>query len=334
MSLDNLEPTAIDTAMTDFIAETQKEFQDSFLAEEALEAPAPQDQGTVTAEPVLTPEAPKEGPTDRGLERLIAREMELRERENALSREKAEVEAYRARFKELEARALPEDYINQIKLSPSEGLRRLGLDPDEIVRNALAEKLGDKAPPEMRELLEKTRLRREMEALKAQVQEGERRQAAQTYFNQVANGARDFLGKSEEISKDAPTVAHVAKNNPDRAYQEIMEEIVRDAQVRATREPNGDVMSYAEAAKRVEARWSAMKSLLVPVTPESNPGAASMTQVADTKQNVAKETPKSPPSTIKPPERPLAPWLQTSKSEEDAIRAAIDEWRRAESVKR
>lgn len=331
MSIENQEPTEIDTAMADFISEAQKEFaydpEDHAApvspSPEALEAPAPAPAGeeTKVAEAVI----PAPAPEDRGLERLIAREMELRERETAFSREKAEMEAVRARVRELESKQVPEDILTQIKLSPNEGLRRLGLDPDEIVRNALAEKLGDKAPPEVRELLEKTKLRREMESLRAQVMEAERRQAAQAYYNQVANGAREYLVKGEEISKHAPTVAQVVKHNPDRVHQEIMEEITRDAQVRASREPNGNVMSYEDAAKRVEARWSAMKSLFAPESP------AVASTPAPTMQNVAKETPKPPPSQIKPPEKPLAPWLQTSKSEEDAIRAAIDEWRRAES---
>lgn len=317
----------IDTAVNEFIASAQAEFGEPEVTPEVVEA-APE----VPAAPETPAPAPVL-PDERGFERLIARELELRERETAFSREKAEVEAYRNRIRELEARAVPEDFYDKIKLSPNETLRSMGIDPDEVVRTALAEKLGDKAPPEVRELLEKTRLRREMEALKAQVQEAERRQAAQAYYNQVANGARDFLGKGEELSKHAPTVATVAKANPDRVHQEIMEEITRDASVRAAREPNGNVMSYEDAAARVEARWSAMKSLLgvsvaSPETPASTP------LVADTKQNVAKETPKSPPSTIKPPEKPLAPWLQASKSEEDAIRAAIDEWKRAEAAKR
>ena len=324
-------PTEIDTAVESFIADTKEEFRYEDPTETAVPVEAAPEVPVTPEAPVVPSALTEVKPEDRGLERLIAREMELRERETAFGREKAEVEAYRTRIKELEACAIPEDFHNKIKLSPSETLRSIGLDPDEIVRTALAEKLGDKAPPEVRDLMEKTRLRREMEALKAQVMEGERRQAAQAYYTQVANGAREYLGKAEEISKHSPTVAHVAKSNPDRVYQEVMEEITRDAQVRAAREPNGNVMSYDDAVKRVESRWSAMKSLLIPQGP--NPVDASTPQVAETKQNVAKETPKSPPSTIKPPEKPLAPWLQATKSEEDAIRAAIDEWRRAESIK-
>jgi hypothetical protein len=315
-------PTEIDSEVNSFISDISKEWEEA--PPEETPAPVVQAPEAVNKEGENT----VEDPTERGLERLVAREVELREREAKLTGAEEEIKALRARLSELEPRALTPELLDKIKLRPADGLRALGLDPDEVVRTALMEKLGDKAnTPEMRDMLEKARLRKEMETLRHQVMEAERRQAAQAYYATVESGARDYVKNVEGLSKHAPTVAVVAKTNPDRVHQEIMEEITRDATTRASREPNGDVISYQEAAMRVDKRWSAMKALLV----ESNPsvaGTAPPAQSPKTTELVAKETPKPPPSTVKPPERPLAPWLQTSKEDDEAIREAVMEWHR------
>lgn len=319
------EKTEIDTAMESFISEAQKEFAEPLIEEAPVTPVEPTQEATGEQENTATP-VPPQDPTERGIERLVSREMELREREARLTSAEKEMETLRSRLRELEPRAVTEDLLNQIKLSPSQGLRALGLDPDEVVRAALVEKLGDKAnDPELKEMMEKTRMRREFESLKAQVQMAERQRAAQEYYSKVASGANEYVRNHDGLSKHAPTVATVAKSNPDHVFQEIMEEITRDANVRAAREPNGDVISYEEAASRVEKRWAAMKNLLSPVIQASTPAP---------KTSVEAKTPAvSPPSTIKPPERPLAPWLQRKTTEEEAIRLAISEWQRAEGQK-
>lgn len=326
-------PTAIDQEVNSFIADIAKEF----VPEEEV-APEPASQAKLEAPP--TPGETQnsvEDPTERGLERLVAREVGLREREKDAETAKREVEALRARLSELEPRALTPELLDKIKLSPQDGLRAIGLDPDEIVRTALMEKLGDRAnTPEMRDMMEKVRLRKEMEALKAQVQEAERRNAAQAYHAQVTAGAQQYVKDVDGLSKHAPTVATVAKTNPDRVFSEIMEEITRDAAFRASREPNGDIISFQEAAQRVDKRWSAMKALLgadLTAPSEVNPGKPASIEPPKTNSE-AKIQPKTPPTTIKPPERPLAPWLQTSYDDEEALREAMLEWKRLESTRR
>lgn len=328
-------PTEIDNQVSQLISQIAAEQADEVITGEA---PAQEAPGTPeTAPPGPAPEVTNDPAAERGLERLVAREIELRERETKVKGVEQEVEALRARLRELEPRALSQEHLDKIRLSPTEGLKALGLDPDEVVRQALVEKLGDKAnDPAMREMLERSRMRKEMEALRAQVQQAEMRQAAQAYFTQVNTGARDFVSDTEGLSKHAPTVAYVAKSNPDRVHQEIMEEISRDAAVRAAREPNGDVIPYDEAARRVEARWSAMKSLLIAgVSPPSVPNTAQNALNETPKTSAgANQTPKPPPSTIKPPDRPMAPWLQANKHEDEAIREAMLEWQRLENAKR
>ncbi len=315
------EKTELDTQMEAFIADAEKEFtpEPEAAPAEVTTAPDTAQENTAAAEKVST------DPAERGLERLVSREMELREREARLSGTEKEMEAMRTRLRELESRQISEDLLTQIKLSPSQGLRTLGLDPDEIVRQALVEKLGDRADvPEVKEMMERNRLRREMEALKAQVREQEMARAAQEYFGRIASGANEFVRNPSGLEKHAPTVATVAKSNPERVYEEIMEEITRDAQVRASREPNGEPIPYEEAAKRVEKRWSVLKQLLVPVVPGENPGKASMSS-----PKTPVEAQKTPPNTIKPPEKPLAPWLQKKVDEEEALRLAIAEYHKA-----
>lgn len=325
-------PTEIDTQVNDFISEISKEF----IPDEP--APAPVAAAPVIeapADPAKPAEQPNSvaDPTERGLERLVAREVELREREKNVESASKEIETLRARLQELEPRALTPELLDKIKLSPSDGLRALGLDPDEVVRTALMEKLGDRAnTPEMRDMMEKVRIRKEMEALKSQVQEAERRQQAQAYFAQVSTGANEYVKNTEGLSRHAPTVAEVAKHNPDRVFQEIMEEITRDASVRSAKGDTGDIISYQEAAMRVDKRWSAMKAMFVPSTPTVSPSPAGMTPATTPVE--AKTEVKSPPTTIKPPDRPLAPWLQGEKDLEDGISAGIQEWKRIESANR
>jgi hypothetical protein len=336
-------PTQIDQDMEAFIAETQKEFSD--LANEALDdvpvqasdsgAPAIPDPA-VSGEPAATPEVPAEpkaeDPTERGLDRLVAREVELRSREDKIKGAEAEIEALRSRLRELEPRALSPELLNKIKLSPQDGLRAIGLDPDEIVRTALMEKIGDKATPEIKEMMERTRMQREIESLRAHVLDAERRQAAAAYYNNIESGARKYAGDVTGFSKDAPTVAHVAKSNPERVFHEIMEEITKDAAARSAREPNGDVISYEEAAKRVEGRWSLMKSLFSGPEPTPQAPPAASTPAKTTAE--AQTQPKSPPKpTVQPPDRPIAPWLQRSTDLEEGVRAGLDEWRRFETKK-
>lgn len=326
---DFLQPTDLDVAVKDFIAETQKEFE-TLPDEEPQIDVAPSQEVTTEQVNTVPAQTPVTDPAERGLERLVAREVELRERESAFERRMAEVEAMQRRINDLEARALSDETLSQIRVNPREGLGKIGLDADELVRTTLVERLGDKAnDPEIKALMEQNRMRREMEALKAQIQQSERQRAAQEYYSRIASGANEFVRNQDGLGKHAPTVAAVAKTAPDRVYSEIMEEITRDAAMRAQREPNGDVITYEEAAKRVEKRWADLKTLFV--VPSQAPAAPASMSTPETKQNMAKDNVRTPPSTIKPPEKPLAPWLQRTESEDEALRLAIAEFRRAES---
>lgn len=318
-------PTELDNQVESFISDIAKEF----TAEP--ETPEPAATPKLEAPPTPGPQENSEpDPAERGLERLVAKEIDLRERENKIASAQEEIKALRSRLSELEPRAITPELLDKIKLSPQDGLRAIGLDPDEVVRAALMEKLGDKAnTPEMKEMMERVRLRKEMDALRAQVQMAERQKAAREYYETVASGAKAYVSNIDGLSKHAPTVAQVAKTNPDRVHAEIMEEISRDAAYRAQAEPNGDVITYQEAAQRVDKRWSAMRALLAPQSMVEPPANAS---TSEPKTNApAAQSPKTPPATVKTPDRPLAPWLQHKKDDEEAINEAIMEFRKLES---
>ncbi len=330
--------TEIDVAAADFIKSMEAEYKTAEPVDEVLVSdsdsvatPVENSADGTTPAPVTTePQSNTvEDPTERGLERLVAREVELRTRETALAGKEAEIAALRARLGELESGVLSPELVNKLKHSPTDGLRALGLDPDDVIRLALAEKMesmGKPLDPAIAAKFEQSKTRKEVEALRAQLMESERKAAATAYYNQIASGAQQYVLNSE-LSKHAPTVAVVAKTAPDRVFAEIMEEITRDAQVRAVREPNANPMSYEDAAKRVEARWSDYSKLLNPNPVASTPQAKTTAPA----QPAVNPPPKTNP-TVKPPERPLAPWLQTVDIVEDGIKAGIMEYRRSEGV--
>lgn len=326
-------PTELDKTADAFI----KELSAKFTPEEANEEQHDQDtKGNEAGTGEIPETAAKEGAEasentvqdpgkseDRGLERLVEREVALRTRESSLEARERALADVEARIKTLEARALPEDIKNRWEYAPEEAMRAMGLDPDMVVRQVIASRLGDKAPPEIQNTLESARIKKEMSELRNQLLEHQRMIAAQQFVAQVQAGARNYINSG--IGQDVPTVASVAKTNPDRVYREIMEEISKDARERAHAEPNGDALPFAEAAKRVEARWAEFKALVVPA---GTPPQQTNTTGAATVQKPNNTT--TPPSTIKPPDKPIAPWLQKTDIEDEGIRAGLAAFRKSQ----
>ncbi len=312
-------PSELDTAANDFIKELAAEYKaEPPAVEEAPVATAPPPQENTVTPP---PEAPK--PEDRGMERLVEREVALRTRESELSAREQRAQAMEERVKQLEAKAIPDDLINRFEYSPEEALTAMGLDPEQVVRQVIANRLGDKADPSVKHTIDNAKIKREINELKARLHEQQRAAAAQAFVAEVQAGAREYVNKG--IGENVPTVAAVAKVNPGRVYQEIMEEISRDAGTRAAKDPSGDVLSFPEAAKRVEARWAEFKALVTPANPVPTP--------ASTTSPAAIVPGAKAPSVIKPSDRPIAPWLQRGDLEEDGIKAAMAEFNRSEGTR-
>lgn len=330
--------TEIDRGVEDFITSIQSEFKTAELEAIPDEGAGPQGAGGDT-EAKLAPDAaggqgspqpvsPGEAPgSEVGAKPApdIAREVALATREQALvagEKNRAELEA---RVKELEARQVPADLVGALHNAPGATLRAMGLDPDNFVKLYLAEKMGDKAPPALRDSIRTTAQDQKIARLEQELTNYQRTQQAQAYIARVEAGAREHVTKLGD-SKDAPTVAKVAKANPDRVTREIMDEIRADAREKMGRDPNGQPLSYEEAARRVEARWADV-ALAV-----SGPGAstvAAATPVEKQEDKTKSNQPKPTPT----PKKPLAPWLAANQADVESagVREALAEYKRIEA---
>ncbi len=316
-------PSEIDSAVDAFIKEAATKYKYEEPGEAVTEAPA-------EVAPQIPPGASKEAQEntvaeppkveDRGIERIVEREVALRAKEQAIFAREEQMRGMEEKIKAMEARMLPPDLIDRFEYSPEDALKAMGLDPDQVVRQVIANRLGPEADPSIKNTVENSKMKREMAELRAELRNHQMRIQAQEFVTKVQTEAREYISKGT-LEQDAPTVASVAKSNPDRVHREIMEEISRDAQVKAQRDPNGAVLSFDEAAKRVEARWSEFKGFFSPSTP-AQPQTSMPTREAIVPKPANPST-SSPGSTTKPPERPLAPWLQRKDVEEEGIKAAI-----------
>lgn len=305
-------------------AETQNADPAIVEADAALAAePAAPSEVVDAATPEKTPAA-----EDRGMERLVAREVEFRAKAQDVEAKFARISEYETRIKDLEARQLPDDLAFNLRTNPHATLESMGISPDDLVRRVIATRLGDQVPEKLKEELHRDETQRQIHELRNQIAQRDAAAAARTFVEQVNAGAREYVTKG--VGEYAPTVAKVAKANPERVYSEILAEISADARSRAAREPNGDVLSYQEAAKRVEARWADLAGVFTP-NPASTPAQAPTTTVPGAKNGNPPQQPSTP--SIKPPERPLAPWLQDKSGDDAGIKAGLMEYRRLQGTK-
>ncbi len=265
---------------------------------------------------------------ERGVQRLVTRELAAKEREAAADAKERSVKAQMAELAGLQGLKSSKEQSAQMATDPVGVMKAWGHDPEVIIRLALAQQLqatGQPVPEKLQKFVEKAETTREINTLRAQVAQQAQAREAQDYFNTVSNGAREYVNKS--VGDSTPTVALAAKANPDRVHREIMEEIVRDSNLRAASDPTGDPLSYDAAAKLVEARWVELKKLLL--------GEAQVQNGKSAAQNAMKPKSTTPPAS-KPAARPLAPWMKGSEKtlEDQGIEEAMREYNRAESVRK
>lgn len=324
-------PTELDNLAESYIKEFAKEFNETELQTAAPDPETPpSEQENSVAPPVQpeTPPAPEAKPEERGLERLVEREVALRSREAEIAAREAKFAEMEQRLRELETKRVPDDWREKAEYAPEEVLKQMGLDPEMVVRQIIANRLGPDAPPEVKQTVESAQIKKQINELKRELAEHQQRAAAAAFVAQVEAGARQYVEKG--IGENAPTVAAVAKANPMKVYREILEEIAQDANMKSARGLGGDVLSYDEAAKRVEARWSEFKTYFAPAAPsgsQTTPTPASTPAPAANAQGANKPT----PPVTKPPDRPIAPWLQHRADEDEGIKAAVAEFIRLEN---
>lgn len=270
-------------------------------------APAP------PAETVV--EKPRVAGEQEALAKFVEREVALSRERDALDRLRAEVdarmtalEAAQAKFKDMEG--LDPDAIRN---KPWDVLARAGVDPDLAVQMRLAEKLGSKAPKELLDAIANAKRDAEIRELRQEMQRRDIEAANRTFFQQVHDGAAAYV--RGEI-KNAPSLAAMAKEDAGAAHQEIMDEIIRDANARKDKDPNGNVISYEEATRRAEARLARYAKVFSPKPPVTTP-----TQEVKTGASTAV---KPPAPTIT---RPLGYWQNPDREalREAAIREALAE---------
>lgn len=336
--VDNSAGDPTDALAADVISQIETEYADAAL--EALPDGEAEVVAEETAEPtqeVSTEEATEEGETDRGLERLVAREVALREAETSLKAREAkatELEKENASLKE-QLSTVPTNFIDELRFRPMEALEAAGHDPDHVVRLILAAKMqkdGKPVPSELRNAIRDADYDYKLKTQERKLADIEQQRASATFVAKVESDAREYVTKG--ISKDAPTVVQVAKANPDRVFNEILDEIGRDARSRA-QEPGAQLIPFDEAARRVEKRWAEMKSLFgassekEASTSAGEKKSTSPAPGASTKQNTA-------PRGTTPPTKPLikAKPKTQEELEKEGIDVAMAEYKRVEQAKR
>lgn len=309
-------PDAGDPATDALAAKTIAELEKEFAYQEPVpgegEAPevttAPQ---TPAETPPGTPpaETPKP-PSDAGLERLVAREVEIRERERAIDARETAVRA-----KEGVKDPSLQNLMTGLRTDPEAALKAAGVDVDHAVRLIIAKRLGEKAPPELRAAVRDAEIQRELNELRAHNESMRATAANRDFYVQVSNSAREYVNTG--ISKDAPGLSELAKDSPDWVHERVIEEITRDAQERVARRDTSDaLLSFPDAAKRVEKKFAPVLSRS---TKQSTSADATTAQKPASPQTSAPPAPNKQPSAPKP----LRPWQMHS--EQDLLDAGIKE---------
>lgn len=300
--------------------EFEQEAQD-FSAE--AEPTAEQEQEPTDPEPESDPDDgdPKFA---RGIQRVVQRELAAKAREEAAAAREAAAEAKLAELRSLQGLKSTKELMEMAELDPIGMMKAMGKDPDTIIKLALAQQLGDGAPQALKDFARGYETKRETAAVRAELAAMKQAQAQQEYFNTISLGAREYVKKVGD-SKTLPTLARAATVDSQYVHDEIMEEIVKDARVRGAQDPDGDPITYEEAAKRVEQRLSRIAKLT------GSPGVQNRTNAAA--KNAMKPN-VTPPST-KSPAKPLAPWQNKSSNvEEDGLREAMLVYERMEAEKK
>ena len=330
---ENLNALAAD-AIKDIAAEFQAEESANWLEEnpeEGTEDPEAEVDPDADPEAEPEPEAEDEEVFDpkmaNGIERVIARELAAKERETKAEGAVKAAEARIAELKGLEAKyeglKSTKELAEMASHDPMGAIAALGHDPVTFVRLAMAQSLGDKAPPELQEFARDAARNTKIAALEAKLAQSERKAAEAAYFNTVSTEAQKYVN-DPGTHKKYPTLAKLNVADSAFAHREIMEEIARDARERAAADPNGQHLSYEEAAKLVEKRAATWAKLLgnAPTNTKPAPGQAA----------TQGKKPNATPPTTKAPARPLKPWEVKDDLQEQGFQEAMREFHRYEAA--
>lgn len=269
----------------------------------------------------------------RGIQRVVARELAAKEAEARAEAKLAELKAMQSELASIKGLKSTKELAEKADFAPVEVIKALGKDPETFIKLALAQHMGDSAPEELKKFAEKASTQREIDALKSQLANQAKANEAREYYAKKDAEARQYVHtlKAKPDSKTLPTLSSAVAIDADYVHREIMEEVVRDAQIRAAQDPDGEPMSFADAARNVEARWAKLKSLLVGKAPTVQNGKT----VASTAQMNGKKPASVSPPNPKPPAKPLAPWMKSGKDIYDqGLEEAMREFHRVEAERK
>lgn len=230
---------SVSKTISDYIAKVEAEENEAALAEMKVDEETEGDAETVEKTSEEKPlEKSNENKEDPGLQRLMAREEEVRKKE--VDFDKRVADAVKAKLPDVRGK------------SPAEVLKSLGIDPDLALKQMMYEKASPDNPvrAKLGEELRDWNVKRELETMKAQLEARDMEAQRSQYFQTVADGARKHVESVDE--KVAPVFAEVAKAKPDYVHKKIMQVIISDAKDRLARGEDGDPLSYADAVKAVE----------------------------------------------------------------------------------
>ena len=311
---------AFNAALKDSISEISNEYAPGPEDDEAPADDLDHDKGpdNVETKSEPEPEGTEDAPEDKespeiakGVQRLVQREVALQAKEQAFQARESRAAQLEQENAKLRAQVPAQAIQEQMATSPTEAIKALGHDPETVVRLMIAEQLkaaGKPVPPELQKFIEKSETDRKIKTLEAKIKENEAATQTAAYVNAIAAGGREYVKTVPE--KAFPELAKLTKTNPDRAHREIMEEITADAQRRMAADPNGQPLTYPEAAKRVEARLNDWKAIFTPASGPATNGSPT---------TPATGKPATPPVT-KAPAKPLKPW---GKKGDDLLSSAL-----------
>lgn len=290
-------------------------FDEQVETDDPLSAPPPEPDPLDDAEPDEDPKLA------RGIQRVVQRELAAKAREEAAEAREKAAEAKIAELRSLQGLKPVKDLQEMAEYDVVGMFKAMGKDPDTMIKLALAQQLGDSAPQALKDFARGAGEKREIATIRAELAAERQARAAQEYFNTISAGAREYVTKVGD-SKALPTLAKAVKVDSQYVHDEIMEEIVKEARVRAASDPDGEPLTYEEAAKRVESKLSRITKL---VSVQNGMNSAN--------KNAAK--PKIAPPSTKPASKPLAPWQRRSSNlEEDGIQEALREYERMEAERK
>jgi hypothetical protein len=304
-----------DDKFEDFISKLEAEEERAETERVLAENPDTEEEATEDETKTEVP-AGETKPEDKGLERVAAKEKEVRELIAKFETDKKAFEATKANLID------PQMLISQLSLYPEKVLSQLGLDTDTVMKTLLYNKLSDDNPAKakLRDQLKENDYNRKFADLEAKLAAKETEVKNKEEFQRVTSEAEKYVDELKvKAEKNYPSVSVVAKSESPEArtylHKRIMKEITDDAFFRYYGKGEaGEPISYDEATQRVEADLAVLTKLLTP--PANKTTDKTNTKVVTVPSN----------SNIKPtPPNKTVKTFSTDEMEEQALQRAITE---------